>query len=102
MGLGHPPAVLSKPFRLKMIFTVTLVGFTVIFGLVHRLGMPANLPSIVMPLVHPCHGDCPRPPPTSVRGAGRARRLADLLAHGLTPGVVNQTGRGDRDPRMGS
>jgi hypothetical protein len=29
MGLGHPPAVLSKPFRLKMIFTVTLVGFTV-------------------------------------------------------------------------
>src|SRR5215218_2034943 len=49
MALGQPPAALSKPFRLKMIFTVALVWFTASRGLGHRLGIPANLPSIVAP-----------------------------------------------------
>jgi hypothetical protein len=48
MGLGQPPAALSKPFRLKMIFTLTLVRFTVSRGLGHGLGMPANSPSFAV------------------------------------------------------
>jgi hypothetical protein len=48
IGLGQPPAALSKPLRLKMIFTVTLVRFTVSRGLGHCIGKSANSPSFAV------------------------------------------------------
>jgi hypothetical protein len=71
MGLGHPPAALSKPLRLKMIFIFTLVRFTVSLSLVHRLGMLVNAPTIVALQVQRRHRDA-HGLPFGV-GAGRAR-----------------------------
>ena len=83
MGLGHPPAALSKPFRLKMIFTVTLVRFTASRGLVHRLGMPANSPSFA---VHT----------TGIRSVRFCRHLIFSLSHSLSPKL--DLAEGPRDP----
>src|SRR5215207_8014205 len=82
MGLGQPPAALSKPFRLKTIFNFALVWFTASRGLGHRLGLPANSPSIVAPQVFLRDRDalvtCPR--------IGPLERLACCLQQSLSGG----------------
>jgi hypothetical protein len=47
MGLGHPPAALSKPFRLRMIFTCALAYFVISF-LTQCLDMLANSPAFAV------------------------------------------------------
>src|SRR5829696_421526 len=116
MGLGHPPAALSKPLRLKMIFTFALVRVTVRLGLVHRLGMPANAPSIVTLLVQRRHGDTHGLPlgvgagharserrrsavrsGLSLPGSGRCLLEPDGIGPGFAPGIVP-----DQDARIGA